>query len=51
MNKSTPLKFDRNLLYNDFPDLPPSENVIDKEVLMKWRLATIKHKFLVSHKY
>jgi Fic family protein len=40
MNKSNKAKFDRNIPYNDLPDLPPSEDIIDKEVLMKWGLAS-----------
>jgi Fic family protein len=38
MSKS--VKFDRNLPFNNLPDLPPSEEIIDKEVLMKWGLAS-----------
>lgn len=33
-------KFDRNTPYNDLPDLPPSEAIFDKEVLIKWGLAS-----------
>ncbi|CAN5434338.1 Fic family protein [soil metagenome] len=40
MNKSKKPKFDRNLPYNDLPDLPPSENIIDKDILLKWGLAS-----------
>jgi len=40
MNKFKIIKFDRNLPYNDLPDLPPSEDIIDKEILMKWGLAS-----------
>jgi Fic family protein len=40
MNKSNKVKFDRNIPYNDLPNLPPSEDIIDKEVLMKWGLAS-----------
>ncbi|OFX27718.1 MAG: Fic/DOC family protein [Bacteroidetes bacterium GWA2_31_9] len=32
--------FDRNLPYNDLPNLPPSEEIIDKDVLIKWGLAS-----------
>ncbi len=39
MNKSKNNKYDRNLPYNHLPDLPPSEDIIDKEILMKWGLA------------
>ena len=40
MNKSKKVKFDRNIPYNNLPDLAPSEDIIDKEVLMKWGLAS-----------
>jgi Fic family protein len=40
MNKSKNVKFDRNLPFNELPNLPPSEDIIDKEVLMKWGLAS-----------
>jgi Fic family protein len=40
MDKSNKIKFDRNLPYNALPDLPPSEHIIDKEVLIKWGLAS-----------
>jgi Fic family protein len=40
MNKSKIIKFDRNLPYNDLPDLPPSEDIIDKDILIKWGLAS-----------
>jgi Fic family protein len=40
MNTSKNIKFDRQLPYNNLPDLPPSEDIIDKETLMKWGLAT-----------
>ncbi len=33
-------KFDRNLPYNDLPDLPPSDVVFDKDVLFKWGIAS-----------
>lgn len=32
--------FDRNQPYNSLPELPPSESVLDKEVLTKWGLAS-----------
>jgi Fic family protein len=38
MNKKIPL--DRNTPYNALPDLPPHENIIDKEILLKWGLAS-----------
>ncbi len=40
MNKSNNAKFDRNIPYNALPDLPPSEIIIDKEILIKWGLAS-----------
>jgi len=40
MNKSNKIKFDRNIPYNDLPDLPPSEEIVDKEMLMKWGIAS-----------
>lgn len=40
MNKLKKPKFDRNLPYNDLPDLPISEDIIDKQVLLKWGLAS-----------
>lgn len=33
-------KFDRNLPYNDLPDLPPSDSIFDKEVLLNWGIAS-----------
>lgn len=33
-------KFDRNVPYNDLPDLPPSELIFDKEILLKWGIAS-----------
>lgn len=33
-------KFDRNIPFNDLPDLPPGEEIIDKDVLKKWGLAS-----------
>ncbi|RLD40784.1 MAG: Fic family protein, partial [Bacteroidetes bacterium] len=32
--------FDRNKPYNELPILPPPEDVIDSEVLIKWGLAS-----------
>jgi Fic family protein len=40
MNKLNKVKFDRNIPYNNLPNLPPSEDIIDKEVLIKWGLAS-----------
>lgn len=40
MNKLKSTTFDRNIPYNALPDLPPSEDIIDKEVLMKWGMAS-----------
>jgi len=40
MDKSKKPKFDRTQPFNDLPDLPPSGDVQDKEVLMKWGLAS-----------
>ncbi|MBN8694127.1 MAG: Fic family protein [Bacteroidetes bacterium] len=40
MNKSKKIAFDRNTPYNDLPLLPPNENIIDKEILIKWGLAS-----------
>lgn len=40
MNKTSRIKFDRNLPYNSLPALPPSEEILDKEVLIKWGLAS-----------
>ena len=40
MNMAKGLKFDRNIPYNDLPALPPTESIIDKEVLIKWGLAS-----------
>jgi Fic family protein len=33
-------KFDRNIPYNDLPDLPPSDIIFDKGVLLKWGIAS-----------
>lgn len=40
MNKLKKQIFDRNLPFNSLPDLPPPENIIDKEILIKWGLAS-----------
>ena len=33
-------KFDRNIPYNNLPDLPPPELIFDKEILLKWGIAS-----------
>jgi Fic family protein len=33
-------KFDRNTPYNDLPDLPPSDLIFDKDILLKWGIAS-----------
>lgn len=33
-------QFDRKIPYNDLPDLPPVETILDHEVLLKWGLAS-----------
>jgi len=33
-------KFDRNIPYNELPDLPPSELIFDTEILLKWGIAS-----------
>lgn len=38
MSKKMP--FDRNIPYNQLPELPPAEEIIDKEILRKWGLAS-----------
>jgi len=40
MNTLKKSKYDRNLPYNNLPLLPPSEDIIDKEILIKWGLAS-----------
>ncbi len=40
MNRISVPKFDRNVPYNQLPLLPPSENILDKEVLLRWGLAS-----------
>ncbi len=40
MNTLKSQKFDRLVPYNNLPDLPPSETIITKEVLLKWGLAS-----------
>lgn len=33
-------KFDRNVPFNDLPDLPPSDDMFDKDILFKWGIAS-----------
>ena len=33
-------KFDRNIPYNDLPDLPPSDIIFDIDILLKWGIAS-----------
>lgn len=33
-------KFDRNVPFNDLPDLPPSDAMFDKDILFKWGIAS-----------
>lgn len=40
MNTIKKIKFDRTLPFNELPDLPISDEYIDKEVLLKWGLAS-----------
>lgn len=40
MDMMKKVKFDRKVPYNDLPDLPMQTDFIDKEVLMKWGLAS-----------
>jgi len=40
MNISKKILFDRNIPYNQLPELPPAEEIIDKEILRKWGLAS-----------
>jgi Fic family protein len=40
MDKLKKTKIDRNIPYNDLPNLPPSEDIVDKEVLKKWGMAS-----------
>lgn len=40
MDKSNKAVFDRNLPYNNLPELPPRENFLDTEVLLKWGIAS-----------
>jgi Fic family protein len=42
MNTSKTIKYDRNIPYNHLPDLPISEHIIDKEILLKWGIASRK---------
>ena len=34
------MKFDRKLPFNELPDLPPPEKILDRDVLLKWGLAS-----------
>ena len=40
MNKLKKTIFNRNIPFNELPDLPPAESIIDKEILIKWGLAS-----------
>ncbi len=40
MNTTKIVKFDRNIPFNGLPDLPPSIDIIDKEILLKWGYAS-----------
>ncbi len=40
MDMSKSIKFDRTIPFNNLPDLPLSEEIIDKEILMKWGIAS-----------
>ncbi len=40
MDISNKVKFDRNIPFNELPDLPPHEKIIDHEILKKWGLAS-----------
>ena len=33
-------KFDRNVPFNDLSDLPPSDDMFDKDILFKWGIAS-----------
>lgn len=33
-------KFDRNIPYNDLPDLPPHDSIFDKDILLMWGIAS-----------
>ena len=39
MDMSNPDSFDRNKPYNQLPLLPPPEEVIDNEILLRWGYA------------
>lgn len=32
--------YDRKIPYNDLPDLPPQKEILDKDVLLKWGMAS-----------
>jgi Fic family protein len=40
MNKLNPIRFDRLVPFNALPALPPSDDIMDKDVLLKWGLAS-----------
>ncbi|MFN5460086.1 MAG: Fic family protein [Bacteroidota bacterium] len=40
MNTLKTIRYDRNIPYNNLPDLPPNDSIIDKEILLKWGLAS-----------
>lgn len=40
MDMSENVKFDRTIPFNTLPELPFSENIIDKDILMKWGIAS-----------
>ncbi len=42
MNITKKIPYDRNLPYNQLPDLPIAEDIIDKEILLKWGIASRK---------
>lgn len=40
MDMSSTEPFDRNKPYNQLPLLPPSDKIIDNDVLLKWGFAS-----------
>ncbi len=40
MNTTKKVKYDRNLPFNELPLLPPSDKILDTEVLLKWGKAS-----------
>lgn len=40
MNTLKTIRYDRNIPYNNLPDLPPNDSIIDKEILLKWGIAS-----------